>query len=122
MGQVQGSPTAVFKPWIYRSSRSAAGFRKNIGDTIIEIFIRIGCISEMKFPVLVDIYFFTNAGLCRAREKNKNRKNQLDRKLKFDVTHGFQSKRNLFIGKAIECQRRFSIHIKGTQPISLPVI
>ena len=63
MGQVQAAPGAVFEAGVDGSLGSAAGFGKNGGDAVVEVFFGVGGVAEMEFPVGIEVDAFSGRAL-----------------------------------------------------------
>ncbi len=55
MGQVQAAPGAVFEAGVDGGLGCAAGFGKNGGDAVVEVFFGVGGMAEMEFPVGIEV-------------------------------------------------------------------
>ena len=55
VGQVQAAPGAVFEAGVDGGLGGAAGFGKNGGDAVVEVFFGVGSVAEMEFPVGIEV-------------------------------------------------------------------
>jgi len=55
VGQVQAAPGAVLETWVDGGLGCAAGFGKNGGDAVVEVFFGVGGVAKMEFPVGVEV-------------------------------------------------------------------
>ena len=55
MGQVQAAPGTVLETWVDGGLGGTAGFGKNGGDAVVEVFFGVGGVAKMEFPVGVEV-------------------------------------------------------------------
>lgn len=55
VGKVQAAPGAVFEAGVDGGLGCAAGFGKNGGDAVVEVFFGVGGVAEVEFPVGIEV-------------------------------------------------------------------
>ena len=68
MGKVQAAPGAVFEAGVDGSLGGAAGFGKNGGNAVVEVFFGVGGVAEVEFPVGIEVDALAGGALCAGVE------------------------------------------------------